>query len=80
MLPRLRDGLVVQVVVAVVGFIDLEMIQRLDGGLLLKEDVPLDPPGDDLEDLVFHEDADRDGEDVVQLLEGSLLGFCILEY
>lgn len=52
------------------------MVEVVEGFQLdiLAEDVPLEPPGQDLEALVVHVDTSGHSEDVVKLLQGSLLG------
>lgn len=54
----------------------LLVVERLERGALLEEDVALEPPGCGLRELVLGELAGRYGEDVVEFLEGLLLRFC----
>lgn len=54
----------------------LFLVQRLERGALLEEDVTLDPPRRGLSELVLGELAGGHGEDVVEFLEGLLLRLC----
>lgn len=57
------------------GFIvvGLEVVQLRTNGALAHKDIALDPPRQDLRELVIHVSARRDGKDVVQFLERALL-------
>lgn len=50
------------------------MVQRLQLGALVAQHIALEPPGRRLGDLVTHMLACRDRKDIIQLLEGALLG------
>lgn len=50
----------------------VELVKRLQLDLAT-EDKSLDPPGQDLEDLIVNVDARWDCKNVVQLLESALL-------
>ena len=52
----------------------IEMVQRLQLGALVAQHIALEPPGRRLGDLVTHMLACRDRKDIIQLLEGALLG------
>lgn len=54
-----------------VGHLAVDVVEGLDGGRLLSEDVALEPVGERLGHLVADEDARRHGEDLIQLLEGT---------
>lgn len=51
----------------------VKLVQRLQLNVPA-EDVALDPKGQRLADLVVHVNTSRHGKDVVELLEGALLG------
>lgn len=52
----------------------VKLVQGLELGITLPEDPPLDEPRHELGDLVLGKLAGGDGEDIVELLEGALLG------
>lgn len=52
----------------------VEFIKRFEDGIFVEEDPTLDKVWKSLVDLVVHVRAGRDGEDIVQLLEGALFG------
>jgi len=52
----------------------VHLVQGLERGRLLPQDVPPEPPGRGLSGLVGHELAAGDGEDVVEFFEGALFG------
>lgn len=52
-----------------------ELIQGRLGSIALKQNVLLDPPGSDSEELVFAERADWHGKDPVELFQSTLHGF-----
>lgn len=54
---------------------EIKLVQRLQRSVPLEENPPLEPVGQGFRELVAHEDAGGDGEDVVELLEGALFGF-----
>ena len=51
----------------------IEMVQRLQYGALLEEDVTLEPPWQGLGELVFSVYPGGHGEDVIQLFKCALL-------
>jgi hypothetical protein len=52
----------------------VKLVQRFQVSILLKEDIALDPPGEDLENLVSHMLACRNSKDVIEFFKGTLLG------
>lgn len=57
----------------------VKVIQRLQAGVLLEEDVAFDEVGNCFRGLVFGENTDRHAENLVKLFEGALLGLAIDE-
>ena len=53
----------------------VELIKRLQFGVFIEEDPALDPPWKSLRYLVVNKTLRRHAKDVVEFLEGPLLGF-----
>jgi hypothetical protein len=53
----------------------VKCVEWFETNVLAEENVALDPPRQNLEQLVAHVSASRNGEDVVQLFEGALFCF-----
>lgn len=51
----------------------VELVERLEGGRLVAEDITLEPVWKSFLGLVFDEDTVGDGENLVELFQGALL-------
>ena len=52
----------------------IELVKRFENGIFASKDPAIDEVWERLGELVPHVRARRDGEDVIQLLKGALLG------
>lgn len=52
----------------------VELVERFEGNVLIAENVPFKPPGEDLGALIVHVCPCGNSKDVVELLQSSLFG------